>query len=322
MKRKKTILIADDDMFVREIIGEILTEAGYDVKFADDGKEAVYTYQQENAIDLIITDMNMPRMNGMELVETIRMVDQEVPIIVLTVNTELGTAVEAIRKGADDYILKGDTISEALPISVAKVLEIYELKTQNRDLIIDLSRKNSELERLAFLDALTGVSNRGHFDATLTTEWDYAMRKRQPISVIMTDIDNFKTLNDTLGHEFGDLCLQQAARALNKTLKRSTDFLARYGGDEFVSVLPGTAMEDAEEIAEEMRKHVNSLLIEEEKTQSVKSFSMSFGVYGLIPQPGSEPRIIMDGADRALYQAKHLGRNRVFAGEVPNDQPL
>lgn len=315
MNTEKTVLIADDDLFVRELIGEILQETGFTPRYADNGKEALKLFKNSST-NLIITDMHMPEMDGMTLVNEIRKIDADIPIIVLTVNSEISTAVEAIRKGADDYIIKGNTISDTLPIAIAKVMELYELKTENRELILDLSRKNAELERLAFLDALTGISNRGHFDAVLQSEWDRAMNKRQQISMIMTDIDYFKNLNDSLGHKFGDYCLQKVARSLNRALRRTSDFLARYGGDEFAVILPATTIADARIVGERMRDQVTSEQMRDPETNETRSLTMSFGVYTLIPEEGSEPKTLIEGADKALYQAKHLGRDQVFAGDV------
>ncbi len=312
MNIKKSVLIADDDLFVREMIGEILQEIGYNPTYANNGKEALVLFRKSES-NLVITDMHMPEMDGMTLVDEIRKINTDIPIIVLTANSELSTTVEAIRKGADDYIIKGNAISETLPIAVAKVMELYELKMENRELILDLSKKNSELERLAFLDALTGISNRRHFDMVLQSEWDKAIKNRQHISMIMTDIDHFKNLNDSLGHKFGDLCLQRAARALNKALGRTSDFLARFGGDEFAVILPATSTPYAIKVGERMREQVISDYIKDPETQEVRNITMSFGVYGLVPDKSTEAKVLIEGADKALYKAKHFGRDQVFS---------
>lgn len=311
--RYPRVLVVDDDIFVREMIGEILEDSGFKVTQAEHGREAleIFTASTHDHIDLIVSDINMPEMNGLELVDSIRATDKDTPIIILTVNSEIDTAVKAIRKGADDYILKGSAIGDTLPLSVAKVLEFYDLKIQNRELILDLSRKNSELERLAFLDGLTGISNRRYYDATLDSEWQSALKKHQYISMIMTDIDKFKELNDTLGHQYGDLCIQGVAKTLSSVLRSADAVLARYGGDEFIAVLPNTDPDTAGRIAEKMRSRVEQLVVIDPESGSSKPITMSFGVYGLIPEVSSDPEELFEGADKALYTAKESGRNRV-----------
>lgn len=315
MQNKKQIVLADDDPFVREMIGEILEDLGYTTKFAEEGQQALDILKEE-PVDAIITDMHMPVMDGMTLIEQVRIIDKDIPLIILTVDSEISTAVEAIKKGADDYLIKGSTIGDTLPIALAKVMQLYALKMENKDLIHTLSKKNAELERLAFLDALTSIANRRHFDIILRSEWEKAVKKQGPISLIMTDIDKFKIINDTLGHKFGDICLHHAARAMNRALRRSSDFLARYGGDEFAVILPDTTMTQAKEIAERIRLVVREEEVKDPQTSISRSLTMSFGVFGLVPDTNEDTSVLLQGADKALYKAKHLGRDQVQVWEL------
>ena len=134
MQNKKQIVLADDDPFVREMIGEILEDLGYTTKFAEEGQQALDILKEE-PVDAIITDMHMPVMDGMTLIEQVRIIDKDIPLIILTVDSEISTAVEAIKKGADDYLIKGSTIGDTLPIALAKVMQLYALKMENKDLI-------------------------------------------------------------------------------------------------------------------------------------------------------------------------------------------
>ena len=310
MQTCKHILLVDDDPFVREMIGEILSDLDYISLYAEHGEEALQLINTTN-VDAIITDMHMPVMDGMTLIQQIRVIHEDIPIIILTADSEISTAIEAIRNGADDYLIKGSSISETLPIALAKVMQFYELKLENKELILDLSKKNAELERLAFLDGLTGVSNRRHFDIILRSEWEMAIKNRKMITLVMTDIDTFKAINDSLGHAYGDLCIQVVARTLNRALPQSGDFLSRYGGDEFAIILPETSPSQAHTIAEKIRLMISNLQITNPETNTTHSITMSFGVYGLVPDKDEDFSSLLEGADKALYKAKHLGRNQV-----------
>ncbi|MGM0432484.1 MAG: diguanylate cyclase, partial [Spirochaetota bacterium] len=250
--KQTTVMIVDDDPFVRAMIADIITQGGFTVLEAEDAANGLSILKQQSP-NVVITDLNMPGLNGLEFIERIREKDSEIPIIVLTVNSEVETAIEAVQRGADDYIFKGAAVSETLPIALAKVLELYELKQQNRELILDLSKKNAELEHLAFLDGLTGVYNRRFYETTLESEWESAKKNQQRLALIMTDIDSFKQLNDTLGHQYGDLCIQKTAKALSRLVRHTDGILARFGGDEFIIFLRNTEAHQVQQTAEAMR---------------------------------------------------------------------
>ena len=307
----KTILVVDDDIFVREMIEDVLTSLGYDVVQAENGREALHKLFEQNQIDLVITDIHMPELDGLGLVDEIRAVDTDTPIIILTVNSEMKTAIEAIRKGADDYILKGSSISETLPLSIAKVFEIAELREDNRLLLKDLTSKNAELEKLTFLDGLTGLFNRRYYDLTLSEKCAKAAENNEYISMIMTDIDHFKLLNDSLGHLYGDMCLQQVAKLINRIVMDCQGIVARFGGDEFVVVLPEYTPEKSAVIAEQIRQKIMGAVVVDPESGQSKMFTMSFGVFGIQPGKGVSCDQLLEGADKALYEAKRQGRNRV-----------
>jgi len=292
-------------------IEEILSSLEFSILWAENGKDALSQLIAHDQVDLIITDIHMPELNGLELVEEIRSVDLNTPIIILTVNSEMETAVEAIRKGADDYILKGSSIGETLPLSIAKVMEIHDLREENRLLLKDLTTKNAELEKLAFLDGLTSLFNRRYYDVMLPEKWRTAAEQKSYISMIMTDIDHFKQLNDSLGHQYGDLCLQKVAKILNRNIMDEQGVAARFGGDEFVALLPGKSPQETAAIAERVLIQVAKAVVIDPDSGESKQITMSFGVYGSIPSKESTVDLLFDGADRALYDAKESGRNRV-----------
>lgn len=144
---KSLILIVDDDPFVRALLSEILEDKGYAVLEADSGRSALEVYHKHQNLDLIISDMNMDEMDGLEFIKEFRKLSTEIPVIILTVNTEITVALEAIRSGASDYILKDENIQETVILALDKTLEKQELKKQNMQLIQDLAKKNEELEK-------------------------------------------------------------------------------------------------------------------------------------------------------------------------------
>lgn len=145
--QKIKALIVDDDPFVRDMLDMILQSGSYEVVTAEDGTDAVEKFKAESGIDIIISDMNMPGMNGLELIKAIRDGGSDVPIIILTGNNEISTAIEAIRSCADDYLIKDENIQDTIILSVERLMEKHHLKMQNNWLMADLAEKNKELEK-------------------------------------------------------------------------------------------------------------------------------------------------------------------------------
>jgi len=174
----------------------------------------------------------------------------------------------------------------------------------------ETARLNAVLRNLSYMDALTGIYNRRKFEEFLKEEWEKAKRMKRPIALLMIDIDRFKSYNDLLGHSMGDECIKKVADAISSNTRKDVDLPARYGGEEFVVVLPGTGVREAGEIAERIRRDVESLGVRHPLGGSV---TVSIGVASAVPGILSEARSLVDMADRALYRAKRKGRNRVEA---------
>ncbi len=205
-------------------------------------------------------------------------------------------------------------------------LEEYakEIEEANRKLEAtrrELERSNRELERLSSLDTLTGLANRGRFDAALRSEWWRAARERTLLSLILCDIDCFKGYNDTYGHPAGDEVLVRVSEALRLTVRRPGDLAARYGGEEFVMILAGTDLGAAGAIAGKLRAGIEAMQIPHSGSSVSRWVTVSFGVATDAPGPGRGPDDLLARADRALYAAKQRGRNRVESDEARATRP-
>ncbi|MCT7948332.1 diguanylate cyclase [Ancylothrix sp. C2] len=187
---------------------------------------------------------------------------------------------------------------------------------QQAQLYEQLKAANQELHRLASLDGLTLLANRRKFDQILSQEWRRMARENQPISLILCDVDCFKLYNDTYGHQAGDDCLRQVARAMSSTISRPGDLAARYGGEEFAIILPNTDQTTALKTAENIRLAIKNQAIPHSKSLISKIVSLSLGTSTLIPRLDTSPDKLITLADKALYQAKQQGRDRVVAGMI------
>jgi diguanylate cyclase (GGDEF)-like protein/PAS domain S-box-containing protein len=190
---------------------------------------------------------------------------------------------------------------------VGFMFDISERKKTEHQLL-DLQK---ELEDLSFKDGLTGVANRRMFDSILEVEWANAKRNQQPLSLILLDIDYFKQYNDAYGHIQGDDCLKRVAKTLSSSATRSKDFIARFGGEEFVLVLPETDEKAAKKVAERCRKLIFKEQIPHESSLVSHVLTISIGVASIIPGHEDEALRFVEEVDRRLYMAKENGRNRI-----------
>jgi diguanylate cyclase (GGDEF)-like protein len=175
--------------------------------------------------------------------------------------------------------------------------------------ITDRKNLEFELNKLANLDGLTGISNRRSFDKTLAQEWQHCQEKKQPLSLVLADIDYFKQYNDQYGHLVGDDCLKQVAQIINNLVRKSVDLVARYGGEEFGIILPNVDQEEAEVIVKSIQQGISLAAIPHEQSTTSPIVSLCLGVVSLIPTAKHEPKDLINLADKALYEAKNKGRN-------------
>jgi diguanylate cyclase (GGDEF)-like protein len=188
----------------------------------------------------------------------------------------------------------------------------YLLSLRNQEQNAALARINEELTKISLIDSLTGVPNRRSFNNDFRSAWDRALRDKQPLAVLMMDIDHFKALNDRHGHPYGDSALCIVAHAIRDVLRAEGDILARYGGEEFIALLPNQNMENAQAVAERIRAAVRISVLPPGKGDLREEITISIGVAAVLPTGNARAAELLRAADVALYKAKALGRDCVF----------
>ncbi|MBF0472919.1 MAG: diguanylate cyclase [Nitrospirae bacterium] len=314
-----SILIVDDSLIIREFIQEFLTEGGFADLIMTDSVSAAFEVlgidsnkPMSSPIELILMDIIMPKIDGLTALKRI-MADprtSEIPVIMITGKIDDESLQSAFDIGASDYVKKPFSQIE-LVSRVKSVLRLKNEINQNIKLMWELEQANSQLVLLSQRDGLTGLANRRYFDEFIEREWRICKRNKQPLSLILMDIDFFKRYNDTYGHIGGDQCLKKVASVIKQMEKRGGDLAARYGGEEFVVVLANTPSYQAERLAEFYRMKVESMGISHKSSDASDVVTISLGVATVIPTDEYNYKNLIESADTALYQSKEHGRNRV-----------
>jgi len=296
------VLVADDDRTMTVLLRATLAKLGHEVWVADDGEAAWRLLQEPDAPKLAILDWMMPGMSGVEICRKVRQRTDApyVYILLLTALDQLDDLVEGIEAGADDYITK--------PFKVKELRARLRAGQRILDLQSDLLAAQAQLENLATHDFLTGLWNRRAVLERLAQELARSQRERNPLGVILTDIDHFKRVNDTYGHARGDQVLQEVAKRMTETV-RPYDAVGRYGGEEFLIVVADCDIQQTFGLAERIRRAISA--VPTAMTSGAIQIANSFGVSAT--KPGEEVALkdLIEAADRALYRAKQNGRNRV-----------
>jgi len=299
------ILVIDDSAVARELILDALRKAGLqaDLYAARDGLEALELLQQRLA-DVIICDLEMPKIDGLGFLDRVMANDSlcDIPVIILTGHETQEEKILGLERGACDYVTK--------PFDPGELVARVKVQLKIKSLQDRLRESNRRLEQLSRTDPLTGLANRRRFMTVLEHTFSHSLRASIPLALVMLDIDYFKKVNDTYGHQGGDEVLIAVADLLRPD--HGDDILAaRYGGEEFALILPETTLEIARRGAERLRRQVEALSF----TGPLANLHMtaSFGV-AAIPHPAIDTiDQLIHEADDALYRAKHNGRNRVEA---------
>lgn len=299
------VLIVDDEPMIRQLLTDVLGDEGYRVDTVPSGEEAVIKLR-DTRYDFVITDLMMPEMSGIQVIETVKQLDPETEVIVMTGYASLNTAVECMKLGAANYLNKPINIDE-IRIVLARMIEKKGLQQKAKE--VDFYK---ELSRT---DGLTQLYNHKFFHQLLATEISRSRRYGGEISLLMMDVDYFKAYNDNNGHPMGDAALQKVAWILSEG-SRDVDSVARYGGEEFAVITPETPKDGAMKLAERLRSNVEEAEFERSEIMPHGKFTLSIGI-AAYPEDASTKSELVEKADEALYQAKASGRNCVVAYQSP-----
>jgi two-component system cell cycle response regulator len=300
-----TVLIVDDDALVLARLKELVAAAGYEVRTAASGSDALESLEHACA-SIVVMDLNMPGMGGLELCRRVR--EHNWPgyiyIVLLTAQDKEKDVLAGLDAGADDYLSKRTSAAHF----------VARLRTAKRILALEYWLKDAleKKRELAMTDALTGVYNRRYFVRHLSRELKRAQRFGGEVSLLLLDVDHFKRVNDTYGHAVGDMVLKKLARQIAGCLKRATDWCARLGGEEFAIVLEGTDLAGARACAEKVRRSIANTSVE--TPAGAVKITISIGVSGLEGignRDSATVQSLLDHADSNLYASKAGGRNRV-----------
>lgn len=304
------ILVVDDSKTIRQIVAECLKSMGHDVVYAENGQQCLDFVVGHN-VDLVLIDVEMPGMDGVEATKAIRTLTAGdwFPIIFLTSHTDDDSFTNGILAGGDAYLLK-PLNPLRLQLTIIAMERIYVMRQTLQKTQHELQEVNKELERLSLVDQLTGLGNRRSFDRYLLNQFAQARRNKSALSLIVCDVDYFKNYNDTYGHQQGDDCLVLVAGVIEAQLKRVTDLACRYGGEEFMVIMPNTGLADARNLAEQIRLGIVGSKISHSGSKIAEYVTLSFGVSTYTGQFENAQQLTKT-ADQALYNAKEKGRNCV-----------
>lgn len=293
---KQVVLIVDDIYFNAKFIEDILKD-DYLVVIVTSGKECL-EYIKHKKVDIILLDVVMPEMDGYEVCRRVKAdpVTKKIPVVFLSVKGEIEDETKGLELGAIDYIIKPACTS------------IIKARIKNH---LELKKYNDFLEKLSFIDELTGLFNRRYLDKVLKKEWRYALRTGEILSMLLIDIDFFKGYNDCYGHLEGDKCLEKVATVLKNSVLRSRDVVTRYGGEEFIIILPATPQAGAIKVAKRLQEQLALLKVEHQGSEVSDYVTLSIGTASVDSRDFINEKGIIEMADFALYQAKKQGRNRI-----------
>jgi diguanylate cyclase (GGDEF)-like protein len=292
------ILVADDSTMFRRLLADTLEKAGYSVVLAQNGREARNALEKRH-FSLVITDWEMPDVTGIELCQEIRKREQFYTyIVLLTSNAEKEHIVSGLAAGADDYLTK--------PFHVGELLARVAVGKRVSDLHRQILAKNILLEELSLTDTLTGLPNRRAIEAWAHRELSGATRHGFPFWVVLADLDHFKQVNDSYGHEAGDIVLRRFADLLKKNT-RTSNICGRFGGEEFVMALSHIDRTGVQTAIERIRTQFESEMFH--LAGVVLQVTASFGIAQLQEGTQADLQQLLRNADGALYRAKQNGRN-------------
>ncbi|ASL44001.1 Phytochrome-like protein cph2 [Burkholderia sp. AD24] len=316
------VLLVDDQAIIAEAIRLALAgEPSVDFHYCASPEEAVRCADETRAT-VILQDLVMPGTDGLTLVRQYRQnpATRDIPIIVLSTKEEPLVKSAAFAAGANDYLVKLPDRIELIAriryhsrsyLNLLQRDEAYQALRQSQQ---QLLATNLELQRLTHSDGLTGLANRRYLDQYLAAEWRRATRDKTGLGFLMIDVDNFKAYNDTYGHVAGDEVLKRVAQTVEACLGRSPDLAARFGGEEFAVVLPGTSSGGLRLLAEKIRIAIEGLMIPHAGS-AIGVVTISIGAATLVPSVAEPVTKLIEAADVGLYRAKRDGKNQVAVSD-------
>ncbi|MEA2755517.1 MAG: hypothetical protein QOJ54_1806 [Aliidongia sp.] len=292
------VLVVDDEVSNIEILAAVL-EPECEVIFATSGAQAIELALTSRP-DLILLDLIMPEMDGYAVLSTLKRTPAtaDIPVIFITGRNDAQAEVHGLELGAADYISK--------PLSPP----VVRIRVRNQ---LELRRARDDLYHRAVTDGLTGLANRRRFDEVLVLEYARQIRANGLLSLVLVDVDHFKLYNDQYGHVAGDNCLRQIAETMQAVVRRTSDLVSRYGGEEFALILPETSLANAITLSEALRLSVSAQAIEHNRSPVAQHVTVSLGIATTICVIDGMPARLLAQADLQLYAAKKAGRNRVEA---------
>jgi two-component system, cell cycle response regulator len=304
------ILVAEDSLVVRSVLRQHLQDRGYKVIEADDGDAALRTCREARP-DVVLLDIEMPGLDGYQVLAAFKADPElvDIPVVFLTGRTKTDDIVEGLRLGAHDYLKKPFEASEL----IARVSAAVRMKR----LQDELRARNTELDLVSRTDALTGLPNRRQLAERLAEMGSTSSRHGRPLGVLMLDIDHFKHINDSAGHESGDCVLREFADRLRR-LPRLEDVVGRWGGEEFLALLPDTELEGARLFAQRV---IDAIAREPFRLADGTSFDITVSV-GCAVDIAPDAEKLVARADAALYEAKAAGRNRLVCAPYSNAESV
>ncbi|MEO1923430.1 MAG: diguanylate cyclase [Nautiliaceae bacterium] len=296
-----TVLYVEDDKDARECMKMLLEEHVKCVYDAKDGVEGLEKYKKFSP-DLVISDINMPRMNGLDMIEKIKEINEEQNILILSAYDDKEKLLRAIKIGVNDFIIKPINFDKLLNkiANIEKSLELKKCKLKEQE----------ELYRKAHYDLLTKIPNKYLFELRLEEIMNKAKRENSSFAVFFIDLDNFKMVNDTCGHQEGDDVLYKVAQSIKSIIRRE-DLLARIGGDEFVLIIENIQKEDLKILA---KKILQAARLDVKCQGRLIKVSCSIGI-AIFPDDSDHKDILLALSDSAMYKAKEIKNSFYFASE-------
>jgi len=300
-EKKNKVLIIDDNKVTQQLAIALLDKKNYTVLSAENGMQGIGMAKTHEP-QVILLDVMMPEMDGYEVCNLLKSNDKtkNIPIIMVTGKAESMDKINAFELGAADYVTK--------PFDYAELQARITTQIKMKNLWDEVQDKNKQLQEIVKTDWLTNLYNHRHFHERIFEEFNRAKRYKLPLSCTFIDIDYFKNVNDTHGHQAGDEVLKSISNLFRESI-RDVDFAARYGGEEFALVFPHTVLGVAENICERLRKKIESevFIFNEIKIK----ITISLGVSGTLENKTTTYDELIRFADDALYAAKNEGKNRV-----------